>query len=183
MSEALTEKRWGGGGLLLLILLGVLLAAPLLRHRSMDHPLKASRGTDLCPLLPPPPPSLRHLRAAPMPGGGAALSVTCQYTDGQKQPMLTVALSSARQLSQGGPADTEKMFEIWMKEVRATYGSGSALSGEWRHGGTWQHVGRQSLIFEDGGVIVVLESMQLDAAALAAHARLVQQALREAKVD
>ena len=111
------------------------------------------------------------------------MSATCHYKDERGEPVLAVSLSSTRQLSQGGAANTEKIFDTWMKEVRASYGAGVDLAGEWRHGGAWKAGEKQSLIFEDGGVLVLLESQRLDAQALAAHARLVQQALRQVESD
>ncbi|MEO8161392.1 MAG: hypothetical protein ABI588_08215 [Arenimonas sp.] len=176
LGETLSRRRWGGAGAMLLILLALLLAVPVLRDRGLDHPLAGSQRTDLCPLLPAPPPALGRLRALPHPRGGN--SATCNYFDSPGQPILTVELSSTRQLSLDSPTRTQDEFRKQMDRVMVGYGSRGEVAGNWAMAGSW-HAGKtQSLLFEDRGVLVLLESLALDASALAQHARKVQEALR-----
>ena len=176
MSE-LTRPHWGGG-LLLLLVVAFLLAVPLWQLRDVNHPLASLQELDACALLPPPPPELGLLRPTrPNPH-----NTGCSYVDSKQQPQLEVLISTTRQLSQGGAADTERMFETWMKEVRVSHGNGVDLPGQWRHGGAWRDlVPRHYLLFEDGGVMVFLSSPTLDAAQLQRHAEKVQSALRPEK--
>jgi len=160
--------------MLLAALLAILLVAPLWKLRGRDHPLAGVQTLELCPLLPPPPPSLGNVHATP----GNPATPVCTFVDGQGRHTLTVTLSSTRQLSREGAVDTEKLFDTWMLEVRASYQNGGPVAGPWRHGGTWLAGTQQSLLFEDGGVMVLVESFQLDADAVARYALAVQAALR-----
>lgn len=177
----LTRKRFGGHGVLLLPLLAILLLVPLCRQRGTDHPLAGAEHPDLCALLPPAPLPLGEVHAdASRPG-------TCAYRDVLGQDLLNVGLSTTREVSRagGGAADTERMFEIWMKEVRASYGNGTDLPAPakngWRHAGMWKQNERQALVFEDGGVMVAISSPELGADRLVRYAEGVQQALRARK--
>jgi len=173
----LTRPHWGGG-LLLLLVVALLLAVPLWQLRDVNHPLAKLADLDGCALLPPPPPELGRLRAT----RPDSRNTGCRYVDSAQQPQLEILISTTRQLSQGGAADTERMFETWMKEVRASYGNGTDLPGKWRHGGAWHDlVPRNYLLFEDRGVMVFLSSPALDAAQLQEHAEKVRSALRPEK--
>jgi hypothetical protein len=173
----LTRAHWGGG-LLLLLAVAFLLAVPLWQLRDVNHPLAGLQEFDGCALLPAPPPELGLVQAT----RSTPPNTGCRYVDADKQPQLEILISTTRQLSQGGGADTERMFETWMKEVRASHGNGVDLPGKWRHGGAWHDLmPRQSLLFEDGGVMVLLASPTLDAAQLQRHAEKVQAALRQKK--
>jgi hypothetical protein len=170
----LTRPHWGGG-LLLLLAVAFLLAVPLWQLRDVNHPLAGQQDFDVCAVLPAPPPELGRVQ----PTRTEPPNTGCRYVDAGKQPQLEILVSTTRQLSQGGGADTEKMFETWMKEVRISQGNGVDLPGKWRHGGAWHDLGqRQFLLFEDGGVMVLFNSAQLDAAQLQRHAEKVQMALR-----
>jgi hypothetical protein len=174
-------KRWLGGGLLLIALLTLLLVAPLFKYGRSNHPLAGMTSPDLCPLLPPQTPSpLGKLHTKSR--GDDPTQSTCYYLDADDAEALRVSLSSTRELSvvAGGGADTEKIFATWMKEVRASYGNGEELPAPrqgWRHAGTWKGGAKRYLLFEDRGVLVLVESSRLDAAQLAAYAQQVQQAL------
>jgi len=148
----------------------------LWRARGLDHPLAASQLRDLCPLLPAPPPSLGVLRKVAR--QNSSMSSSCDYFGGGNQPQLSVTLMSTRQLSEERPASSQTVFRDWMAEVQASYGQSGEAAGNWRQSGTWRAGKQESLLFEDHGVMVLLESGWLDAGALAEHARRVQAALR-----
>ena len=73
------------------------------------------------------------------------------------------------------------MFDTWMKEVHASYQNGGPVAGPWRHGGAWLVAKQQSLLFEDAGVLVLVESTALDAPGVERYAQAVQAALRREK--
>ena len=177
--DTLSKKRWGGGGLLLALLLLILLIAPLWKLSKFNHPLAGAQALDLCPLLPPVPPLLGKLSAK----SDSAPRIGCVYLDAQGKPALNVSVTTTRQMSSPNEAaNTERMFDNWIKEVRLSYGNGSELPAQgWRHAGAWKNQGREFLIFEDKGVLVLLDSDRLDAPGLARHAALVQQSLRAEK--
>lgn len=182
LMKELDKKRWGGGGLLLLILLAILLAAPLLRHGAGSHPLSASLRSDLCPLLPNPPAplSLSSVRI----GAANAGAASCEFLDAGGQTALIVSLTSTRQASMQVPVRTDRMYEVWVKEVAASTGNPvNELAGEWAMGSAYRDGGRQLVLVEDGGVLLYLDTRVLDANALAAYAREVAAALRKAATE
>jgi hypothetical protein len=180
VGEAMQRKRWGGGGLLLLVLLAVLLVAPLLRHRGTNHPLAASQRTDLCPLLPAPPPPLAAATGTPQ--AGQQYSGSCEFRQDAGGPvLLRVMMSSTRQLSTPTPARTAKAYATWITETAVSTGQPMAeVPGEWTAASSWQAHGARVLLFEDHGILVYMESTSLDAAGLAAYAASVAAALRSA---
>lgn len=180
--KELDKKRWGGGGLLLLILLAILLAAPLLRHGVGSHPLSATLRSDLCPLLPDPPAPLSRssVRLSDVNAGAAS----CEFLDAGGQPALLVSLTSTRQASVQEPVRTDRMYEVWVKEVAASTGNPvSELPGPWAMGSAYRDNDRQLVLAEDGGVLLYLDSRALDAATLAAYAREVAGGLRKAATE
>jgi hypothetical protein len=178
----LSKKRWGGGGLLLLVLLAILLAAPLLRHGAGSHPLSASLRSDLCPLLPDPPAPLS--RSSVRVGAVNAGAASCEFLDAGGQTGLIVSLTSTRQASLQSPARTDRIYEVWVKEVAASTGNPvSELAGDWAMGSAYRDGDRQLVLAEDGGVLLYLDSRALDAATLAAYARAVAISLRKAATE
>ena len=176
--DTLSKKRWGGGGLLLAALLLILLIAPLWKLGKFNHPLAGAQALDLCPLLPPVPPLLGRVTAKP-----DVSRIGCVYLDAQGKPALNVSVTTTRQMSSPNEAaNTERLFDNWIKEVRVSYGNGAELPAVgWRHAGGWKNQGREYLIFEDKGVLVLLDSDRLDAPGLARYAALVQESLRGKK--
>jgi hypothetical protein len=181
VGEAMQRKRWGGGGLLLLVLLAVLLVAPLLRHRGTNHPLAASQRTDLCPLLPAPPPPLTAATGTPQ--AGQAFAATCEYRQpGSDAVVLRANLSSTRQLSTPTPTRTSKAYETWVKEVAVSTGQPVVpVPGDWAAASAWRDHDRNALLVEDHGVLLLFESTVLDAPSLAAWAASAATSLRGAQ--
>jgi hypothetical protein len=182
LSEPRSPLQLVAGGVFLAALLALLLAAPLLKYGG-KHPLAGATAPNLCPLLPPQTPAALGTLHSKWRADDPTQS-TCYYMDASNAEALRVSLSSTRELSvvAGGGADTEKIFDTWMKEVRASYGNGEELPAPregWRHAGTWKGGAKRYLLFEDRGVLVLVESSRLDAAQLAAYAEQVQHSLRK----
>jgi hypothetical protein len=180
VSEGISLRRKITGVVVFGGVLVLLLVAPLSKFARIDHPLAGATEVKLCPLLPPAPlPADAARRIWPV--GDSTRSV-CIFRDQHDQEALTVTLSSTRQLSQpDAPADTGKLFDTWMKEVRASYGNGQDLPAPqrgWRYAASYEVNGRRTVLFEDRGVLVLVESSRIDAAGLARYAEAVQAALR-----
>jgi hypothetical protein len=159
-----------------LIVLAVVAGAMYLKQSAEEHPLRDTERTELCSFLPAPPASLGIRRQAPQPG--AAHAATCEYFGADGKVGLRVTLRSTRQLAVDRGTRPGNVVAQRLKEVRGLYGNGGPVEGTWQSGGGWRVGFRQSLLFEDEGVLVLLESERLDAKALAAHANAVAKALR-----
>jgi hypothetical protein len=162
---------------MLLIPLAAIAGAVYLRKSAQEHPLRDTERTELCSIIPPPPASLASRREAPQ--AGVARAATCEYFGLDDKLLLRVTFRSTRQLAVERGTRPADVVARRLKEVRGLYGNGGPVEGEWRNGGSWRVGFRQSLLFEDEGVMVLLESERLDAKALAAHANAVAKALRK----
>ncbi len=95
-----------------------------------------------------------------------------------------VSLTSTRQASLQSPARTDRIYEVWVKEVAASTGNPvSELAGDWAMGSAYRDGDRQLVLVEDGGVLLYLDSRVLDATTLAGYAREVGGALRKAATE
>ena len=159
-----------------LIVLAVVAGAMYVKQSAKEHPLRDTERTELCSFLPEPPASLAARRKQPQPG--ATQAATCEYFGVDGKLVLRVTLRSTRQLAVDRGTRPADFVAGRLKEVRGLYGNGGAVEGEWRAGGAWRVGFRQSLLFEDEGVMVLLESERLDPKALAAHANAVAKVLR-----
>lgn len=167
-----SRKRWGGGGLLLLVLLAALLAPPLLSQRDNDHPLASREHFEVCAWLP----QTLVVADATTRRPGAD---RCDLLDARGDAVLGVGLTSLRSLGTGNRHGTREMFATWIKEVRASGATDlREHTGPWKAATSYQLGQRRQLLVEDGGLVIVLDSPRLDAAALVAAATTLAPALR-----
>jgi hypothetical protein len=170
---SLGKHRASGGGLLLLVLLAILLAAPLWRHRDIDHPLASRQALDVCPLLPAWPATLGI--AGSRPGTGR-----CELVDASGGLVLGIGLSSQRSMAAGSSrGGTRPMYDTWLKEVRA---SGAVdvreEPGPWRAASSYTLGSHRDLLIDDGGLLIVLSSPRLGPEAMRSYAEALAPALR-----
>jgi hypothetical protein len=177
--NAMNRRRWIGGGLLVLLVLGVVLVAQLRRHgHAQVHPLAASERIDLCPFLARPPAPFGG--AAHAPQRGQEHAATCEFTAPDGRVGLRATLSSTRQLSRARAIRTDTYFDILKRQVAT--GAGAAthdLQGPWKKAFAYRDAGRNLVVAEDHGVVLVFESRVLGASSLEAWAADSTAAVRE----
>lgn len=179
LTDELGKPRWSGGGLVLIAVLLPLLAYPLLRTREVNHPLSAQLQLDLCAKLPPPPAAL----PGPLHGVGqsANVGISCELRGLDEKPVLNVFLTTTRTASVSGPQRTSAMYEVWVKEAKA---SGAEQvreeQGPWVRAQSYRYGSNQQMLVEDHGIMLFLSSESLQADDMAQYARDTATALRAA---
>lgn len=105
----------------------------------------------------------------------------CEFLDVDQKSALNVSMISTRQASSQGPARTNHMYEVWVKEAAASSGSPIVdFPGDWPKGSRYQDQQRQFVLIEDNGIMLALDSRVLSGNQLADYARAVVVALRAA---
>lgn len=176
LTDDMGNPRWRIGGLALLGALSLLLLPPLLRNKEISHPRSSEQGIDLCALLPEPPAPL--LGATRRRGTGG--STLCEFSGGAADAAMTVGMVTTREASAAGPQRTSAIYGTWLKEVVADgVADVREQPGDWAKASSYRDTRRNHVLIEDHGVLLMLNSTGLDAAALLAYARTATAALRK----
>jgi len=188
-------KRILYGGIGIAIVWAMFLAVPLWL-RNVNHPLMtANDAVDLCAYmsgavlatLPRAPEKI----AAGIPNEPSAqikpvcsAELPAQSRDDKRGPYIWFAVTSERMLNVGGggrPARTDKFVDTWLKESAVSGSDVTPLKGPWRRGAVIRerhHPNKLSLLADDAGVVLWINSQDIEEAAFVAFSEAIAKALR-----
>lgn len=180
-------------GVGLLLTGAVLVAVPFLWFPVGSHPLSGQERIDLCASI-----DERPLRALPyelmareeirMQDGSPAqclLELGFHGLGDTGNVELTVTLLTQAVLNKSGSyMDTEKYWQTFIAESRASGSEVENRSGPWRNGALLRQLdGELWLLAEDRGVVIWLRAYKLERAELFAFADALVERLREVSTD
>jgi hypothetical protein len=173
-----TQKKSAAGKvfLVLLLLLGAA-AAAYWWFSNREHPLMRADSIELCKLLP-----------SPSEGAVCNDSITSAavaghsiWTDKHGMRLVMVDVVTTQNLSQPQPITSKAWLDAAVPEIKASGRQDiDAPIGPWSNGLITRSGKQEELLFEDQGVVVIIQSDTMDRNALLAYAAQASKAMRKA---
>jgi hypothetical protein len=173
-----TEKKSVAGKAFLVLLLFVGAAATAYWWFSNhEHPLKQADSIELCKLLPNP------ITGAVCSDNKVSASVAAHsvWTSKEGQQLVMIDVVTTQNLSQPLPMTSKAWLDAAIPEIKASGRQDIAAPiGPWSNALITRSDKQQELLFEDKGVVVIIQSDTMDRNALLAYAALASKAMRKA---
>lgn len=145
---------------------------------AVQHPLTEASEVSLCTLIPKFSGSKECNDSQQQPNV-AGHSV---WTNDENMPLIKMDLISTRNLSIATPITSQAWLAEVLPEIKASDRQDWAEpQGLWSNAAITRNDNEQELLFEDQGIVVVMQSSVLDRSALLAAAEQASKALRKAK--
>jgi hypothetical protein len=163
----------------LLLILSVGAVAVFWWFSNRQHPLAQAEKMPLCKVMPP----LKDAAGCEDTELVQSVAAHSIWSGKNGIPMLTVDLISNRNLSEPQTMSTKTWLDSAKPEIKASGRQDIAEPiGPWASALITRSNKQQELLFEDNGVVVILQSEVMDRNALLAYATLAAKALRKASV-
>jgi hypothetical protein len=163
---------------LILMMALMLLLSACKKEEAKEHPLTQTQAVSLCSLLPNFADSKRCVDDEQQPN----IAGRSRWLKADDTPVLRMDLISTKNLSLAEPMTSQAWFDKVLPEIKASGREDWAEpKGPWLKAAITRKENEQELLFEDNGIVVVMQSSALDRATLLKFAEQTAKTLREAK--